>query len=318
MSLRRIVPASVLLSAMAACRATQAGQEAGVAALTSLFGPVVSSDVIRGRADDKERVWLLAGDRTLIDIDLTVREARPIPIALAAGESCWGLARPDDGSLWTLKGRTVIAQIDLSGGLRREIALGEPHLNVFAAGRRLVYQKAAQGPGAPLLTAGLPGTSATEPWSAMKARAFAGFARPQSTALNMVACGATAGAERPCWFPDEAAVSLITTSGDTRRVTLSGLALIAPEVLLAAENPRRPIRDAFVDDRRRIWILSSGEPPPGNADRPGGWILARYLSDGTPDGRARLQEPARLLLRADDRRVLLLSGAGHVSEVRPW
>jgi hypothetical protein len=152
----------------------------------------------------------------------------------------------------------------------------------------------------------------------MKARTFAGFGRPQSTALNMVACGAAAGTERACWFPDEAAVSLITTPGETHRVTLSGLALVPPEVLLAAENPRRPIRDAFVDSRRRIWVLSSGEPSPGNADRPGGWILARYLSDGTPDGRVRLQEPARLLLRADDRRVLVLSGAGHVSEVKSW
>ena len=318
MSLRRIVPASVLLGAMAACRATQAGQEAGVVALTSLFGPVVSAEVIRGRADEKDKVWLLAGDRTLADIDLSAREVRRIPIALAAGESAWGLGRLDDGSLWTLKGRTVLSQIDPSGGISRDITLSEPHLNVFAAGRQLVYQRAAQEPGAPLLTAGLPGASATESWSAMKARTFAGFGRPQSTALNMVACGAAAGTERACWVPDEAAVSLITTSGETHRITLSGLAVVLPEVLLAAENPRRPIRDAFVDGRRRIWILSSGEPPPGNGDRPGGWILARYLPDGTPDGRVKLQEPARLLLRAEDRRVLVLSGAGHVSEVKSW
>jgi len=318
MSICRIVPLSVLVAALAACRATQAGQEPGLALIASLFGPVVSSEVIRGRADEGNRVLLLAGDRALVDIDLAARHARRIPIALAAGESCWGLGRLDDGSLWTLKGRTVVSQIDRAGGIGRDIPLGEPHLNLFAAGAQLIYQRAAQEPGAPLLTAGPPGAVVTEPWSGMKARVFAGFARPQATALNMVACGATAGLERPCWFPDEAAVSLITTRGDTRRVSLPGLDLVAPEILLAAENPRPPIRDAFVDARRRIWILSSGESPPGEAGRPGGWILARYAENGTPDGRVRLQEPARLLLRADEGRVLVLSGAGHVGEVKSW
>ena len=318
MNVCKLVPSLVLVAALVACRATQAGQEPGVAPIASLFGPVVSSEVIRGRADEGNRVWLITGDRTLVDIDLAARHARRIPIALAAGESCWGLGRLDDGSLWTLKGRTVVSQIDRAGGISRDISLGEPHLNLFAAGGQLVYQRAAHEPGAPVLTAGPPGAVVTKPWSAMKARVFAGFARPQATALNMVACGATAGLERPCWFPDEAAVSLITTRGDTRRVSLPGLDLVAPEVLLAAENPRHPIRDAFVDDRRRIWILSSGDPPPGDAGHPGGWILARYTADGTPDGRVRLQEPARLLLRADEGRVLVLSGAGQVGEVRSW
>ena len=134
----------------------------------------------------------------------------------------------------------------------------------------------------------------------------------------MVACGSSARVERPCWFPDEAAISLIGARGETRRIELSGLAKVAPEVLLAAENPQRPVRDAHVDDRGRIWVLSSGVAPAGAPDLPGGWVLARYANDGTAQGQVRLAEPARLILRVDDRRVTVLSGSGQVSEVRPW
>jgi hypothetical protein len=55
--------------------------------------------------------------------------------------------------------------------------------------------------------------------------------------------------------------------------------VVPPEVLLTADNPARPVRDAYVDDTGTIWVLSSGRPLAGAEDQPGGWILARY-SDG--------------------------------------
>jgi hypothetical protein len=151
----------------------------------------------------------------------------------------------------------------------------------------------------------------------MTTRAFPGIARAQLSALNMVACGSSERAERPCWFPYEAVVSLIDPRGATRRMALSGLVEVAPEVLLAAENPARPVRDVFVDRRGRLWVLSSGVAPP-DAVGPGGWILARYAADGAAQGQVRLAEPVRLILRADDDRVIVLAGSGQVSEVKSW
>jgi hypothetical protein len=87
---------------------------------------------------------------------------------------------------------------------------------------------------------------------------------------------------------------------------------------LTAENPPRPVRDAYVDRAGRVWVLSSGTPPPGGSEAPGGWILARYSPDGAADGLAHLREPARLILRVEGDRVLVLSGAGYVAETTSW
>ena len=169
----------------------------------------------------------------------------------------------------------------------------------------------------PALHASVPGGEQTT-WSDLRVRSFPGIDRAQVSALNLVACGRSRVPERACWFPDEAAIAVVAPDGHTRRVVLPGLAAVAPEVLLTAENPRRPVRDAYMDDDRRIWILSSGEAPRDAADGPGGWILARYLADGTPDGRTRLAEPVRLILRIEGGRVIVLAGSGHVKEMRSW
>ena len=168
-----------------------------------------------------------------------------------------------------------------------------------------------------IVRAGAPGDSHTLPWSEMKTRGFDRLARASAAALNMVACGGGALKERPCWFPDEAAVSIIDPAGTTRRVELPGLEAVAPEILLTSENPARPVRDAYLDRDGGLWVLSSGTAPPGRADRPGGWILARYGPGGKPLGLHRLAESARLILRAEPGRALLLTGAGMVAEVHP-
>jgi hypothetical protein len=144
----------------------------------------------------------------------------------------------------------------------------------------------------------------------------------------MVTCGAAAPGrlpgrlpgldERACWFPDEAAVFLVSGSGATRRVALSGLDVVAPETLLTSDNPRRPVRDAYVDASGAIWVLSSGTAPPGKSDVPGGWLLARYASDGLSEGVVPLPEAARLVLTADARHVTLLMSTGMVGQVMRW
>ncbi len=317
MDVRTIVPLSLLMAALGACEAAPIAGQAGVIPVAPLFGPIVASEVISGRADEGDQVWLLVGGADLLHVDLAARSASRASIKLGAGEHCWGLARLQDGSMWTLKGRNAVIRIDADGDVTREITLAEPHLGLFAAGDRLIYQQASFTPPGPALRAGRPGDSTTVAWSEMTTRTFDRIARASSVALNMVACGSGLRDERPCWFPDEAAVSLISVAGATRRLVLSGLDLVPPEILLTAENPPRPVRDAYIDGEGGIWVLSSGTPSAVGFDRPGGWLLARYGPRGEPIGVRRLAEPARLILRAGSGRALLLTSGGMVAEAIP-
>ena len=309
---------ALLAIALGACQTTTVGQApASTPALSPLFGPVVGPEVIGGRADDEGVVWLLAGGTVLVRVDLDARRVQRTPLKLGPVDQCWGLARLRDGSLWTLKGRRSLIRIEEDGSIGREIALTAPHLGLFASGDRLVYQRADFTPPAPALQAGVPGDGASQPWSGLTTRAFDGLARGSATALNMVSCGSSRVAERACWFPDEAAVVLIDASGRTRRVELAGLEVVPPAVLLTAENPPRPVRDAYVDEIGALWVLSTGKRPAGVPDQPGGWLLARYGPDGAPIGVIALAEPVRLILRASSHRAVLLTGAGMIVEVIP-
>lgn len=283
-----------------------------------LFGPVMGSEVIAGRADaeDGQRIWVLAGDRSLVRIDLDRASFSRSAIRVPATDVCWGLARLDDGSLWTLKGRQVVAQITEAGDVVREWPLDAPHFGLFGDHDRLLYQPANFEPPAPVLFASAPGDRARKPWSAIESRPYK-LARASVAALNMISCGVGRRGERPCWFPDEAAVSLVDVNGVTRRVALPGHDTVSPEVLLTSDNPARPVRDAYVDAGGTIWILGSGAPATAIDERPGGWILARYSTDGMPIGMHRLSEPARLIVRAEPGRAVLLTGSGTIAEVRP-
>ena len=318
MEVRLVMSMSLLSIALAACEAVPQAQPPAVARMTTLFGPVISSQVIRGREEEGKDDVVLLVETTLVRLNLRERRASVTAIRVEPGETCWGLAKLADGSLWTLKGRNVVAQIEADGRVSRAIELDEPHAGLFAAGERLIFQKAISTAPEPALRAGAPGSADRIAWSDMKVRAFPGIARAQASALSLVACGRSAVAERPCWFPDEAALSLIAPDGSTRRVLLAGLAPVAPEVLLTAEVPRRPVRDAYVDWQRRIWVLSSGDAPSTPVDLPGGWLLARYRPDGTADGQVRLPEPVRSILRVEPARVIVLAGSGHVSELASW
>jgi hypothetical protein len=311
--------ASVLiLGAIAgACQPAPLAHPSPSTSVRALFGPVIAAEVIRGREYDGDEVLLLVG-ATIVHVDLRSHRSSTTAIQLEPGESCWGLARLTDGSIWTLKGRNTAIQIAADGTVSRAIDLREPHMNLFGAGHRLVLQRGLATAPDPALHAIEPGVEGATPWSALKTRQVPGIARAQASALSLVACGGTDRAERPCWFPDQAALSLIDVDGRARYMALAGLAPISPEVLLTAENPRRPIRDAYVDRGGRIWVLSSGDPPAGAADLPGGWILARYSSSGAAEGQTRLLEPVRLILAVRDGRVIVLAGSGQVGEVTSW
>jgi hypothetical protein len=307
----------VLAVVLGACRTSRVGLAPDTAAVVPIFGPVIGQEVITGRADEGDSVLLLAGGTDLVRVDVRERRSSRVPLQIDAGKECWGLARLASGALWTLEGRRTIANIDLSGHIVRRSTLDEAHFGIFAAGERLLLQQADFIPPGPALRAGAPDRPRL-PWSAITTRTFPAMARASVAALNMITCGPTDTAERACWFPDEPVVFMTTDEGETRRVTLAGLETVPPETLLTSETPRRPVRDAYIDDRGEIWILSSGEPPPARPDVPGGWFLARYAADGTPEGRVRLSEASRLILRIEPARVLVLASSGQVAEVARW
>jgi hypothetical protein len=317
--MRRRAGITLLAIGLGACQTTTVGQApASTLVPAPLFGPVVGPEVIGGRADDgMDGVWLLAGGAAVVRVDLEARRAHRTPLKLAPGEQCWGLARLRDGSLWTLKGRRAVIRIEADGQLTREIPLAAAHFGLFGAGDLLVYQQADFIPPAPALKAGIPGDEHPQPWSAMTTRTFDAIARASVAALNMVSCGSSRAGERACWFPDEAAVTLIDAAGSSRRVALAELTVVRPEVLLTAENPPRPVRDAFVDESGTLWVLSSGTAPTGAPDRPGGWILARYGPRGDLLGVRSLSESVRLILHVQSGRAVVLTGSGMVAEVTP-
>jgi hypothetical protein len=282
-----------------------------------LFGPVIGPEVIGGRTDGSGDVLLLAGGIELVRIDVVARRAARASIQVAPGEQCWGLARLSSGDMFTLEGRRTLARLDGSGRILDRTSLPMAHFGVFAVADRLIYQRADFTAPGVALHAGAPG-GGQRPWSAIVTRPFPTLARASAAALNMITCGATDGPERACWFPDEAAVALVNEDGVTRRRLLSGLDTVSPEILLTSDNPRRPIRDAYVDRGGDLWILSSGTPPEGRPIAVGGWILAKYGSDGLPKGQARLSEAVRLILRVETARVLVLAASGRVAEVSAW
>lgn len=283
-----------------------------------LFGPVISQDVIGGHADDRgDRVWMLAGGDAIVSVDVRSGVANRTPIARAAAGLCWGLARLRDGSLWTLKGRSALLQIAPDGGIAREIALQEAHFGLYSTDDRLVYQPARFVQVGPLLFSGQPGDARPAPWSTIVARPFPSLARASAAALNMVACGSTRTGEEPCWFPDDTTVALVRPDGGTRRLSLDGLIHVAPEVLLTSDRPARPLRDVFINQDGSLWVLSSGTPPAAREEEVGGWLLAHYTAAGALAGIHRLADPVRLILRAEPRRLIVLTGAGMVGQVTP-
>lgn len=305
----------VLLAAVAS---SCARAEPGTPSWEVRFGPVIGSEVIVGRVVSGRTAWIATASGALVRVDLDAgRHSRSAVHPLAEGERMWGLARTARDEMWSLLGRGTLARFTEDGTIQRRIALQEPHVGVFGSGKELLYQVMNFEPPVDALFAGPPGGARRRAWSGMRTRPLP-LGRGSVAALNLVSCGATNGRWIPCWFPDQAAVTLADSSGASREIVLEGLPLIAPEILLASDNPRRPIRDAFVSASEDVWVIGSGEPPSSEApERPGGWLLAKYDGTGRLFRRVQLPEPARLLLGVSGDRCLLLSWDGRIVEVRP-
>jgi hypothetical protein len=170
-------------------------------------------------------------------------------------------------------------------------------------------------PGIPLYESGPPGSTDRVSWTEMAPRTFT-LAAVAALPLNLFTCGESAGVERPCWFPDETAVTLVGADGGARRVELEGLTRVRPEVLVTSDNPARPIRGAYVGADGTIWILSSGSSASGGGLN-GAWLLGHYRADGRKIFLLALPMPARAILRIANASAVLLAADGKVVEVRP-
>ena len=316
--MKRLVALTVPLLVAALTNCSPRVRQAEVARLTPRFGPIADLGTISGHVleDDGATVMVVAGDASLVAINMDARTHHAAALPCAGSNRCWGLARLADGSLWTLKGMHTVLQVSREGRVLREVPLETAQLGVHGVGLRLVLQPGALPAGTPVLFSGTTGLS-RDAWSTMRARAFDSLATGAAAALNLVSCGVSRTDEIPCWFPDEPVISLISEFGATRTVVLDGLPHAAPESLINARVPQRPVRDVFVEADGTLWVLSTGTPPGASTQVPGGWLIARYGSHGEPLGLRRLPEPVRLLLRAAHGRALVLTGAGMVAEVQP-
>jgi hypothetical protein len=309
----RLLATGVLVASLPGCvRPTGAATSWSVR-----FGPVIGSEEIVGRVVAGSSAWIATGGGALVHIDLQRGQSRRYDVhPLADGEHIRGLASTDRAGMWTLIGHRALARITREGLITRRIALAEPHAGIFTAGRELVFQVMSAQPPADALAAGPPGGLRRHKWSHMRTRALR-IGGDSAASLNLVSCGATAGASVPCWFPDEAALTLTDASGLSREIVLDGLPTAAAEALFTSDNPRRPVRDAFVSATNAVWVIGSGAST-GRDDpnRPGGWLLARYDSEGRLFRRVQLPEPARMLLAVSEDKCLLLTWDGRVVEVR--
>jgi hypothetical protein len=283
---------------------------------TVRFGPVVEQDVIVGRVAVGRRILLATNRRELIRVDADGhRSVRHSIGPLEATEQIWGLAAGPSIGLWTLVGYHTLAQIGTDGRIQRRIRLEAPHSNVMTGFNTMLYQLVNFESGVEAIYEGPPGESARRPWGAMRTRDLP-VPRVQAAILNTVSCAPAGPAGIPCWFVDRPVVTLTVESGESREITLEGLAAIAPADLFGAAPPRRPIFDVQQSSAGDLWVLAAGEPSTKDleAER-GGWLLARYTAEGKLIARVQLPEPARLLLAVTDASCLLLSWNGYVVEV---
>src|SRR6476661_478170 len=94
-----------LLAALALVTATSCGgRSPGLTTLVALFGPIADLGTISGHVVKDDKVILMAGDASLVRIDLKASTHSTMTLPCSTGNRCWGLAGLNDGTLWTLKG----------------------------------------------------------------------------------------------------------------------------------------------------------------------------------------------------------------------
>lgn len=277
---------------------------------------IAVGDVVIGRAAAGARVWLLTLARNLIAIDIERGVAAQVAVrGVPPVDNLWGLARLDDGALWTLVGRHGLGQLMEDGRLVRRIDLRTPHLGLFASGGDLLYQVFEVDPPAPALTAGPPGESNRRAWGVLHTRVF-DRPRAETMALNLVSCGLGERGLLPCWLPGQASIALTDQNGAGRVTQLAGVAPQAPDEILMSSSPARSVRDVYALHNGDVWVLSSTVADAAAVSPGAAYELRWWLKRFSPAGQLRevvtVPEPARLILGRSGRSLVLLTAAGTV------
>jgi hypothetical protein len=195
-------------------------------------------------------------------------------------------------------------RLSREGRVVERINVQFPRIALFASGDRLVFQQLPLIVAGPVL-ASSPARqpSAVTPWIGSNARAAA--SRSDQLAQNLVNCGIGVEPFMPCWFADEAR---ITVSDGVSAHTIPVRA-----VQTAGVDASAPIRDVALAGADWLWVLATAATP--SAGRRAGGRLLKIDRLGAARDRVELSPPARLILGATASACWLLTVHGEVMEV---
>lgn len=287
--------------------ATHMPGRAAAAALESrtVTGPgLVSDALIVGRAACGATAWLITDARQLVEISVAARAVTTYDIhGLRSDDRPWGLACTADGTLWSLASPHAVARLSRDGRVVERIECERPLVALFASRHRLVFQQLPVTIGAPLLM-----------WSATKALSDArvwpgligrpGSAKTEPVQANLITCGIGFDGKLPCWFPDQATITL----SDTTTIAVHPVPLGGPGV-----DRTLPVWDVALASPADLWILLTAERSFNG--RRTGVRLVRDSRRGLPRRQIELGSPARLILSATETTCVLLGARGELMEV---
>jgi hypothetical protein len=296
------------LTAVMCCASSAQGQALQARVLKS--ESAIGRPLIVGRAVCGSATWLLTDVPELFRLSLSGSSGptvSSVPLqGLQNDEKPWGLACLPDTELWTLTAHDVLARVDPSGKVAERVPLDHPRLGIFSAGTRLLLQQPPSGATRPLLAAGLPRRlSAFVPWPSPLSQPTP--TRAELLKANLVKCGIGADAYVPCWLATQETLTI--SDGSRAHTTIQDLRFARSE----AADDEVPIQDVALWGTKRVWVLAATRT--GLDGRRVGGRLTKSDRGGTAGVFVDLNPPARLIVRADDDRCVLLSSTGQLLEV---
>jgi hypothetical protein len=271
----------------------------------ALARPVPASPIV-GRATCDLKVWLLNRAAQLVEIQPKTGHSVIHPVrGLRSGARPWALACVTGGELWTLETPHLLTRLGPDGHVEDRVALRWPRTALFAAGDQVVYHQLPTVSGAPLLISGVPRMpSAVRAWAGLLGRAAP--SQKELFARNLVSCGIGAGAFLPCWFVNEARIT-ISDGTTTREVSIPALAS-------ATVDRAIPVWDAALLGSGAVWVLASSVAVTSHTGRVGRRLLLVDRA-GVERVHIELSPPARLIVAATDTSCTLLTTTGDLMDI---
>jgi hypothetical protein len=259
--------------------------------------------LIVGRTACNRSVWLLTDTPELFEVSPERHISGRVLRHLTPNDRPWGLACVA-GALWTLPNPRALGRLTTDGDLVERIELRLPRVALFGTGDRVVYQQLPTAAAEPVLTIGPPRNPLdARPWRGLLSRS--GRSREDYLTRNLVNCGLPHAGWLPCWFADDAQ---ITISNGVSTLTKSFRPLLGP----AADAPL-PVWDVALADNDRLWLLATDATTTGGRRLGGRLIVA--TREGRELGHLRLAPQARLIVSATAARCVLLTAQGELMEV---